>query len=1013
MIQSSDLGGGKGRVLSDWLSPCLPIRAGDLNYDGYADMTFYPVVLHQSPEVMEYTMPILYGENDNNLDDFENNRYTARVPYDLSLNSARGLKTPAPLTINPLALSETFQALANPGKYDSSNLVSADVLSLTASPIIKYPEPESKYDALLAGIAGNYTNYSQYDFSWSIFNKDVNGMVLSYQNDWDEFRTFTFQKGYSPYSRHSSVLAGYQTSEEDFYLLTREGVDMVSATTYSQFGIHGFKLDLNTDNQVISKSNLLDTIPGIPSAPGDPTVPDHGYLTDSFQIGTKTLITGYLISPNNSIYSFVFAYDNQTKRSTSHVIATARLDGDNADLWMSALSNRSIINSAGDFNNDGLTDLVALTGFDQSKADTHRNPFEYTVFYGDTNGNFGRRQRSIIPLSNQSAVSITSIGDTNGVGAASLVVSPLPRPEALRIESYSEDQQFSILLYPTEDNLTDNTLRLVGSSATDLISVTSNLLKESKPDVVLINSYQGSDSITMDAVADAALKPTPEYVFISLGSEDDILNLDATWLNSLSSSSIKIHGDQGVDTLNITGTFNSTFELSSLLPHLNGIEFINLPSGTFTYNGVAGSEHPIYVNAPHGTVVKTPSILAGDQRATATFNAATFNPIGAGNLFLSSSFQHAVVDPATLSLRALSADQLEGNSGSTPFTFTIQRDGDSSVAVSVAWAVTPSGANAADALDFAGAALPSGLTTLAAGQTSQQIILNVVGDGSFEADESFTLRLSNPVGGILLAVATTANGRIQNDDALPPPSYTFSRSADAVDEGSSLAIGVSTANVPAGSPLYWRFGGTGITASDFSDGLLEGSTVIGIDGRAAFSKAITADAAIDPDETLELRFYSDAARNQQVGSTVNVLLKQPSVGLITDGSDGITGSGAAETLIGVPTGSTLCGRGSLDRLTGGGGDDLFVLGDATGRFYDDGNPGLGSADLALISDFNAGDRIQLHGLATDYRLISGRYAGVVGLRIDALSPTPEAIGFVQGATLASLNLANSSQFLFV
>jgi len=246
-----------------------------------------------------------------------------------------------------------------------------------------------------------------------------------------------------------------------------------------------------------------------------------------------------------------------------------------------------------------------------------------------------------------------------------------------------------------------------------------------------------------------------------------------------------------------------------------------------------------------------------------------------------------------------------------------------------------------------------------------------------------------------------------------PPTYTFSKSAEAVDEGSSLAIGVSSTNVPPGSPLYWRFSGAGITASDFSDGLLEGSTLLGIDGRAAFSKAIATDAANDPDETLELRFYSDEARSQQVGSSLSVLLKQPSVGLITDGSDKITGSSGAETLIGVPTGSTLQGQGSLDRLTGGGGNDLFVLGDATGRFYDDGTPGLGSADLALVSDFNAGDRIQLHGLTTDYRLISGRYAGVAGLRIDALSPTPEAIGFVQGATLASLNLANASQFLFV
>jgi len=372
-----------------------------------------------------------------------------------------------------------------------------------------------------------------------------------------------------------------------------------------------------------------------------------------------------------------------------------------------------------------------------------------------------------------------------------------------------------------------------------------------------------------------------------------------------------------------------------------------------------------------------------------------------------------VVDPATLTLSPLSADKAEGSIGATPFTFTLRREGDPSVPVSVSWAVGASGPNAANALDFAGAALPAGIATLAAGETSQQITINIVGDGSREADEVFSLSLSNPVGGSLLEGATTASGRIQNDDLPSPPRYTFTRSAEAVEEGSTLAIGVSTANVAPGTPLFWSFSGAGITAADVRDGQLEGATVIGSDGRAALSKAIAADASNDPDETLELRFYSDAARSQQVGSTISVLLKQPTVGLVTDGSDVITGSGADETLIGVPAGSTLRGRGSFDRLTGGGGADLFVLGDASGRFYDDGTPGLGSADLALITDFSAGDRIQLHGLASDYRLVGGRNAGVAGVRIDSLAPSPEAIGFVQGATLASLNLANPAQFEFV
>jgi hypothetical protein len=378
-----------------------------------------------------------------------------------------------------------------------------------------------------------------------------------------------------------------------------------------------------------------------------------------------------------------------------------------------------------------------------------------------------------------------------------------------------------------------------------------------------------------------------------------------------------------------------------------------------------------------------------------------------------------VLDLPTVSLSALSADQAEGNLGSTPFTFAITRSGDPSVSLSVEWAVTGSGANPADALDFAGSALPRGLATFLPNQLSQTITINVVGDRSFEADESFSVNLSNPMGPMgsigkaLPAGSSTATGRILNDDLFAPPSYTFTKSADTVVEGTTLAIGVSSANVPAGTPLYWRFSGEGITASDFTDSQLEGSSVIGTDGRIGFSKAIAIDASNDPSETLELRFYNDSALTNQVGATLTVLLKQPSIGVVTDGSDILTGTDAPDTLNGVPSGSTLRGMGSLDRLTGGLGDDIFVLGDSSGRFYDDGTPALGTIDMAVVTDFNTGDRIQLYGLATDYRLISGRHAGVAGVRIDALSPTPEALGFVQGASLATLNLANPNQFLFV
>jgi hypothetical protein len=123
----------------------------------------------------------------------------------------------------------------------------------------------------------------------------------------------------------------------------------------------------------------------------------------------------------------------------------------------------------------------------------------------------------------------------------------------------------------------------------------------------------------------------------------------------------------------------------------------------------------------------------------------------------------------------------------------------------------------------------------------------------------------------------------------------------------------------------------------------------------------------------------------------------------------------------VPSGSRLRGRGSRDELTGQAGDDIFVLGDASGTYYDDGlSANRGSTDMAIIRDFASGDRIQLWGANSIYSLVSALNAGTSGVRID-LKPInsmvpgalPEAIGFVRGATLASLSLSNPTQFLYV
>ncbi|MCY2974900.1 MAG: hypothetical protein NTW52_09580 [Planctomycetota bacterium] len=121
---------------------------------------------------------------------------------------------------------------------------------------------------------------------------------------------------------------------------------------------------------------------------------------------------------------------------------------------------------------------------------------------------------------------------------------------------------------------------------------------------------------------------------------------------------------------------------------------------------------------------------------------------------------------SVISVGATSSTSAEGNSGSTPFTFTVNRTGVTTGTSTVQWAVTGSGTNPANAADFQGNALPSGTITFAPNDTTPQTItVNVAGDSIVELDEGFTITLSNPNTDTVLGSAT-ALGSILNDDVV-------------------------------------------------------------------------------------------------------------------------------------------------------------------------------------------------------------------------------------------------------
>ena len=149
-----------------------------------------------------------------------------------------------------------------------------------------------------------------------------------------------------------------------------------------------------------------------------------------------------------------------------------------------------------------------------------------------------------------------------------------------------------------------------------------------------------------------------------------------------------------------------------------------------------------------------------------------------------------------------------------------------------------------------------------------------------------------------------------------------------------------------------------------------------------------------------------------------------------NGNDRLFGDSGNDTLYGAqyfdygffaggvyyPTDKAKFGKGEVDTLTGGTGNDSFVLGMSSVVFYDDGTTGNGAQDYGLIADFVVGqDKIVLNGSSSNYALATGSYSlgssasETFIYRIKA-GQASELIGVVQDVT--GLSLSNTNQFSY-
>ncbi|MGE0576484.1 Calx-beta domain-containing protein [Reyranella sp.] len=221
-------------------------------------------------------------------------------------------------------------------------------------------------------------------------------------------------------------------------------------------------------------------------------------------------------------------------------------------------------------------------------------------------------------------------------------------------------------------------------------------------------------------------------------------------------------------------------------------------------------------------------------------------------------------DRSTVSIAAPSAGVVEGDSGTTPFTFTIMLDQAGVTGQSIDWMVAGTGTHPASAADFGGA-LPFGAVTFAPGETTKTVTIDVSGDTALEHNESFTVALANPSSGLTLGAPSSITGAITNDDGLIVSIADLSAVKDEGNDGEALftfTVRLNHLLEVDGPTVEWAVTGSGdhpTDAGDFGGTLPSGTVTFGPGQQVVVvTVLVSGDTLVELDETFTVTLSNPA-----------------------------------------------------------------------------------------------------------------------------------------------------------
>ena len=265
-----------------------------------------------------------------------------------------------------------------------------------------------------------------------------------------------------------------------------------------------------------------------------------------------------------------------------------------------------------------------------------------------------------------------------------------------------------------------------------------------------------------------------------------------------------------------------------------------------------------------GTTIKADTLTEGNETLDIKLYSDSGRTTQVGNT-LSVTINDTSINPAVPSYNITpSVTQLnEGSTLTTTVTTQNVTEG-----TTLYWVVDPHTGTIA-AADFSTGSMSGTGTVNNSTFTITHVIAN---DVLTEGEEKFAIKLYTD-SGYTNNVANTSVIEIVDTSQTANATYSLSTTASKFKEGDSFTTTVTTTQVTDSTTLWWRL--EGIDANDLSSGTIEGSGII-TSNTFSFSHTLANDLADEGDENLQIKLFTDAARNNQVGNTLAVTIKDTS-----------------------------------------------------------------------------------------------------------------------------------------